>query len=37
MKHPEIAKRWSKEYPNQKNLPMHKKKNGLIKAKPKKQ
>jgi len=20
-KHPEIAKRWSKEYPNQKNLP----------------
>ena len=22
-KHPEIAKRWSKEYPNQKNLPEH--------------
>lgn len=27
-KHPEIAKRWSKEFPNQdvKNLPEHKKK-----------
>jgi len=23
MKHPEIAKRWSKEYPNQSNLPEH--------------
>lgn len=21
--HPEIAKRWDKEYPNQKNLPEH--------------
>lgn len=25
-KHPEIAKRWSREYPNQKNLPEHKRK-----------
>jgi hypothetical protein len=25
MKHPEIAKRWAKEYPGQKNLPYHKK------------
>jgi hypothetical protein len=24
MKHPEIAKRWAKEYPGQKNLPYHK-------------
>ena len=24
--HPEIAKRWAKEYPNQGKLPMHKKK-----------
>lgn len=24
MKHPDIAKRWSTEYPNQKDLPMHK-------------
>ena len=24
--HPEIAKKWSKEYPNQGQLPMHKKK-----------
>ncbi len=23
-KHPEIAKRWADEYPNQKNLPKHK-------------
>lgn len=23
--HPEIAKRWAREYPNQKNLPEHKK------------
>ena len=23
--HPEIAKRWAAEYPNQKKLPMHKK------------
>lgn len=22
--HPEIAKKWSKEFPNQKNLPQHK-------------
>lgn len=25
-KHPKIAKKWAKEYPNQKKLPMHKKK-----------
>lgn len=24
--HPEIAKRWSAEYPGQKNLPRHKRK-----------
>ncbi len=24
--HPDIAKRWAEEYPNQKNLPKHKKK-----------
>ena len=23
-KHPEIAQRWAKEYPHQKNLPKHK-------------
>lgn len=23
LKHPDIAKRWSKEHPNQKNLPQH--------------
>lgn len=23
MKHPEIARKWSHEYPGQKNLPMH--------------
>jgi hypothetical protein len=27
-KHPKIAKRWSKEYPNQKKLPEHKEKKG---------
>jgi len=25
LKHPDIARRWSEEYPNQKNLPKHKK------------
>lgn len=25
--HPDIAKRWDKEYPNQKSLPDHAKKN----------
>lgn len=24
LKHPEIAKRWAREYPGQKNLPYHK-------------
>lgn len=24
MKHPEIARRWTAEYPGQKNLPAHK-------------
>lgn len=26
LKHPEIAKKWAKEYPHQKKLPYHKKK-----------
>lgn len=26
MYHPDIAKRWAKEHPSQKNLPKHKKK-----------
>ncbi len=30
--HPEIAKRWSKEYPNQGKLPEHKKKIGMHKS-----
>lgn len=34
--HPEIAKRWAAEYPNQKKLPKYKS-NGLVKSKPKKQ
>jgi len=25
-KHPDVAEKWAKEYPGQKNLPMHKKK-----------
>lgn len=34
-KHPAIAKRWAKEYPNQRDLPMHKRKgmSALAKAK----
>jgi hypothetical protein len=28
-KHPEIARRWSKEYPNQKKLPEHKTKKSV--------
>jgi len=29
-KHPKIAKRWTKEFPGQKNLPKHKKKGKTI-------
>jgi len=28
-KHPKIAAKWAAEYPNQKNLPMHKKKGAV--------
>jgi len=31
-KHPEIAKRWSKEYPNQGDLPEHVKQKALKEA-----